>query len=146
MKQRTRCYFSQTELAGIWDRWENGDSLNAIGCGLGWSHSTVQGALSGNGDNRSTPKRRSGVALSLAEREEISRGIAMGPSIRTIASQLCRAPSTVGWEINGNGGRRCYRANHDDEVAWERAGRAKTCKLAQHPVLARVAAEKLIDW
>jgi IS30 family transposase len=130
----------------VWDRWEKGDSLNAIARDLDRSHSTVQGALARTGGIRPAAKRRSPLALTLAEREEISRGIAIGLSIRAIATQLGRAPSTVSREINRNGGRRCYRANQADEAAWERAERAKTCKLAQNPVLARIVAEKLIDW
>ena len=146
MKQRTRRYFTQTELAGVWDRWERGDSLNAIARDLDRSHSTVQGALARTGGIRPAPKRRSRLALSLAEREEISRGIAMDLSIRSIASQLGRAPSTVSREISRNGGRRRYRANQADAAAWARAERAKTCKLAQNPALARIVAEKLIAW
>ena len=66
--------------------------------------------------------------------------------MRAIAAQLGRAPSTVSREINRNGGRRRYRANKADEVAWQRAVRAKTHKLAQNPALARIVAEKLIGW
>jgi IS30 family transposase len=83
----------------------------------------------------------------LAEREEISRGIVAGLSIRTIAMQLSRAPSTVSREINRNGGRRQYRAAQADEAAWQRAHRPKTCKLAQNPALACIVAEKLqLEW
>jgi IS30 family transposase len=85
--------------------------------------------------------------LSLAEREEISRGIVADLSIRAIALLLGRAPSTVSREINRNGGRSAYRANTADEAAWERAHRPKTCKLAQNPALARIVAEKLqLEW
>jgi IS30 family transposase len=83
----------------------------------------------------------------LAEREEISRGIVADLSIRTIASRLGRAPSTVSREIKRNGGRRDYRANQADEAAWERAQRPQTCKLSQNPALARIVAEKLqLEW
>ena len=146
MRQRPRRYFTQSELAGVWDRWEKGDSLNAIARDLDRSHSTVQGALAKTGGIRPAPKRRSRRSLTLADREEISRGIAVGLSMRAIAAQLGRAPSTVSREVNRNGGRRRYRANKADEAAWERAERPKTCKLAQNPALARVVAEKLIGW
>jgi IS30 family transposase len=87
------------------------------------------------------------LALSLAEREEISRGIVAGHSIRTIASQLGRAPSTVSREIRRNGGQRRYRGNKADEAAWQRAHRPKTCKLAAHYALAHIVAEKLqLEW
>ena len=137
MKQRPRRYFTQTELAGVWDRWEKGDSLNAIARDLDRSHSTVQGALARSGGIRPAPKRRSRLALTSSEREEISRGIVAGLSMRAIAAQLGRAPSTVSREVN---------RNKADEAAWERAERPKTCKLAQNPALARVVAEKLIGW
>ena len=108
MKQRPRRYFTQTEMAAVWDRWENGESLNSIARSLERGHSAVQGMLSRTGGIRPAPKQRSRIALTLAEREEISRGIAAGHSIRTIASQLGRAPSTVSREVNRNGGRRWY--------------------------------------
>ena len=144
MKQRTRRYFTQTEMGEVWDRWENGESLNSIARSLERGHSAVQGMLSRTGGIRPAPKRRSRIALTLAEREEISRGVATGLSVRTIASQLSRAPSTVSREVNRNGGRLRYRANNADEAAWQRAHRPKTCKLARNPALARVVAEKLM--
>jgi IS30 family transposase len=83
----------------------------------------------------------------LAEREEISRGIAGGLSLRAIAAQLDRAPSTISREVNRNAGRDRYRANQADEAAWDRAHRPKTCKLAQNPALARIVGEKLqLEW
>jgi IS30 family transposase len=145
MKQRPRRYFTQTEMAEVWDRWEKGESLNAIARDLGRYHSAVQGALARTGGIRPASKLRSRLSLTLAEREEISRGIAIDLSVRSIAAQFGRAPSTVSREINRNGGRRRYRANRADEAAWERAQRAKTCKLAQHPSLARLVAEKLMN-
>ena len=144
MNQRPRRYFTQTEMAEVWDRWEKGESLNAIARDLGRYHSSVQGALARTGGIRPAAKQRSHLALSLAEREEISRGIAIGLSIRAIAAQLGRAPSTVSREVNRNGGRRHYRANKADEAAWQRALRPKTCKLAESPALARIVARKLI--
>jgi len=112
MKQRARRYFTQTEMAEVWDRWENGESLNSIARSLERGHSAVQGMLSRTGGIRPAPKHRSRLALTLAEREEISRGVAtghsIGHSIRTLASQLGRAPSTVSREVNRNGGRRWY--------------------------------------
>ena len=144
MKQRVRRYFTQPEMAEVWDRWENGESLNSIARSLERGHSAVQGMLSRTGGIRPAPKRRSRFALTLAEREEISRGVAVGHSIRTIASQLGRAPSTISREVNRNGGRRWYRASKADEAAWQRAHRPKTCKLARNPALARMVAEKLM--
>jgi IS30 family transposase len=93
--------------------------------------------LSRTGGIRPAPKQRSRLSLTLSEREEISRGIAAGHSMRTIAAQLGRAPSTVSREIQRNGGRRRYRANQADEAAWQRAHRPKTCKLAKNPAWRR---------
>jgi len=85
--------------------------------------------------------------LTLAEREEISRGVVAGHPIRSIAASLCRAPSTVSREIRRNGGRRSYRANKADQSAWDRAHRPKTCKLLENRALARVVANKLrLEW
>ena len=87
------------------------------------------------------------MALTLSEREEISRGVVAGLSIRSIASELGRAPSTVSREVNRNGGRRHYRANTADQAAWDLAHRPKTCKLAQNRALARIVAQKLqLEW
>jgi IS30 family transposase len=87
------------------------------------------------------------VALTLSEREEISRGVVTGLSIRSIASELGRAPSTVSREVNRNGGRRHYRANTADQAAWDLAHRPKTCKLVQNRALARIVAQKLqLEW
>jgi IS30 family transposase len=144
MKQRARRYFTQPEMEDVWDRWENGKSLNSIARSLERGHSAVQGMLARTGGIRPAPKRRSCLALTFAEREEISRGIAAGLTIRAIAAQLGRAPSTVSREINRNGCRRWYRANKADAAAWQRAHRPKTCKLARNPALARIVAEKLI--
>ena len=145
MKQRPRRYITGSEMAGIWDRWEKGDSINEIARDLGRHHSVVQGAMARTGGIRPAARRRSQLALTLAEREEISRGIVVGYSIRTIASQLGRAASTVSREIKRNGGRRRYRANKADEAARERALRPKVCKLAQNPALAHIVARKLIS-
>ena len=147
MKQRKRRYFTAAEIAVIWDRWEKGESLNAIARDLGRSHSTIQGLLARTGGIRPAQRTRSQRALSIAEREEISRGVVAGHSLRFIAAALNRCPSTVSREIKRNGGRRQYRACKADEAAWDRAHRAKRCKLAKNPALARIVAEKLqLEW
>jgi len=143
MKQRPRIYYTETDKALMWDRWQKGESLNSIARHFDRHHSAIQGILSRTGGIRPPERRRSGLALTLAEREEISRGVVVGQSIRSIAASLGRAPSTISREINRNGGRRQYRANKADEAAWERAHRPKTCKLAQNRALARIVARKL---
>jgi transposase, IS30 family len=147
MGYRKRRYFTEAECILMWDRWQAGDSLHEIARLLDRGHGAVAGQISRTGGVRPAPRCRSGRSLSLAEREEISRGIVADLSIRTIASQLGRAASTVSREINRNGGRDHYRANQAEEAAWERAHRSKTCKLARNPALARIVAEKLqLEW
>jgi IS30 family transposase len=103
--------------------------------------------LAPTGGIRPPPRRRSRLALTLAEREEISRGIACDLSLRAIATQLGRAASTVSREVNRNGGLQHYRASRADEAAWDRAHRPKPCKLVSEPVLSRLVANKLrLHW
>ena len=143
----TRIYYSESDRQKIFDRWLAGESQNAIARSFGRSHSSIQGVLARTGGIRPRKRRRSQRALSLAEREEISRGIVAGRSMRAIAASLGRAPSTVSRELQRNGGRRRYRANRADEAAWDRAHRPKTCKLAENRALARVVASKLqLEW
>ena len=147
MKYPTRIYYTETDKGLMWDRWEKGESLCSIARHFGRSHSSIQGILSRTGGIRPPQRRRSRQALTLAEREEISRGVIAGQSLRSIAASLGRAASTVSREISRNGGRRRYRANKAEQAAWDRAYRAKTCKLAKHPELARIVAEKLqLQW
>jgi len=147
MKQRPRIYYSQAQIAQMWNRWQEGVSLNEIGRMFDRGHSSVQRILAETGGIRPPQRRRSRQALSLAEREEISRGIVAGRSLRSIASSLGRAPSTVSRELRRNGGRRRYRANQADQAAWDRAKRPKTCKLVTNRALARVVASKLqLEW
>ncbi len=143
MKYPTRIYNTEADKSLMWDRWQKGESLNAVARHFGRSHSSIQGILSGTGGIRPPRQRRSRLALTLAEYEEISRGVVGGHSIRFIAASLGRAPSTVGREISRNGSWGCYRANNADRAAWDRAHRFKTCKLANNRVLALIVSEKL---
>ena len=147
MKQRPRIYYTETDKSLMWDRWQKGESLNSIARLFDRHHSAIQGILSRTGGIRPPQRERSGRALTLAEREEISRGVVAGQSMRSIAASLGRAPSTVSREINRNGGRRHYRANKAEQAAWDRAHRPKTCKLVQNRALARIVAKKLqLEW
>ncbi len=143
MKQRPRIYYSETDKALMWDRWQKGDSLNSIARLFDRGHSSIQGVLAETGGIRPAQRRRSRLTLTLSEREEISRGVVAGRSIRSMAESLGRAPSTLSREIRRNGGRRRYRANKADQAAWERARRPKTCKLLENRALARIVARKL---
>jgi IS30 family transposase len=143
MKQRPRIYYSAEQKNLMWDRWQAGDSLYEIGRLFDRGHSSIQGVLSETGGVRPHPRSRSRLALTLAEREEISRGTVTGQSLRSIATSLGRAPSTVSREISRNGGRQRYRASKADQAAWDRARRPKTCKLVENPALAGIVASKL---
>ena len=143
MKYRKRIYYTETDKAVMWDRWQKGDSLQTIAELFGRNHSSVAGILSVTGGIRPPARKRSASALSLSEREEISRGLVSGLSLRSIAAQLDRSPSTISREVNRNGGRSRYRATEADRTAWDRALRPKTCKLVVHRALARLVASKL---
>ena len=143
MKQRPRIYYSEGQREMMWDRWQRGESLHDIARLFDRGHSSIQRILSESGGIRPPPRVRSCLALSLAEREEISRSIVAGGSMRSIAASLGRAPSTISRELRRNGGCQSYRASAADQAAWERAQRRKSCKLAQNPALARIVAQKL---
>ncbi|WP_246354701.1 IS30 family transposase [Nocardioides ungokensis] len=127
----------------IWARLRAGYAAKPTARALGLSTSGVHGYLVRCGGIRPAARRRSTGRLSLLEREEISRGLAAGWSLRTIAAGLGRAPSTVSREVGGHGGRSRYRAARADEQAWARARRPQTCKLASRPLLRDIVAEKL---
>ncbi len=147
MKYRTRIFYTEADKVLMWDRWRKGDSLGTIGRLFDRGHGSIARIFSRTGGIRPAKRTRSRRALSLAEREEISRGIVAGQSLRSIAASLGRAPSTVSREINRNGGRRSYRANQANQTAWDRAHRPKTCKLAGNRALAGIVAEKLqLQW
>ena len=143
MVYRTRIKYTAKQKAEIWDRWQRGESMRSIGRLFDRPSSSIYMQLSPTGGIRPSPRRRSRMALTLSEREEISRGIAGCQSLRSIAAQLRRAPSTISREVNRNGGLKSYRANRADQAAWDRAQRPKPCKLAQHPMLKRIVAAKL---
>jgi IS30 family transposase len=147
MGRRARIHYAEADKALMWERWRRGESLNSIGRLFDRGHTTVQQMLAKTGGIQPPPRRRSRLALTLAEREEISRGLMAGHSVRRIASSLGRAPSTVSREIERDGGQRAYRASTADEAAWDRARRPKRCKLVLHPALARLVAHKLqLEW
>jgi len=143
MKQRPRIYYTESQKTLMWERWQKGESLQQIAQLFDRNHSSIQRILAETGGIRPTQRCRSRLALSLAEREEISRAVVADQSLRSIATSLGRAPSTISREIKRNGGQECYRASHADQAAWDRAHRPKTCKLVQNRVLAHIVAAKL---
>src|SRR5476649_1777508 len=147
MSQGYRRGFTAAEKTELWDRWQRGESLKAIGRAFGKPSSSIYFQLAPHGGIRPSPRQRSGLALTLSEREEISRGIAAHQSARSMARLLGRSASTVSREISRNGGYDRYRAALADETAWVRARRPKRCKLARSPGLRRAVASKLrLNW
>ncbi len=147
MARRYRRGFSATEKTEMWDRWQRGESLRSIGRVFGKPSSSIYFQLAPHGGIRPAPRRRSRLALTLSEREEISRGIVAQRSIRSMARLLGRSPSTVSREVRRNGGYDHYRAAEADAEAWVRARRPKRCKLANSPWLRRAVSRKLrLNW
>ena len=147
MKQRPRIHYTESQKALMWERWQKGDTLHRIAQLFDRHHPSIARILGETGGIRPAPRCRSRWALTLAEREEISRAAAAGHSMRSIAANLGRAPSTVSREIKRNGGQESYRASKADESAWDRGRRPKTCKLAQNRALAHIVADKLqLQW
>lgn len=129
----------------LWERWKRGESISDIGRALQKPPGSIHTYLSSDGGIAPAERKRSSLALSAAEREEISRGICAGRSLRSIAKTLGRAPSTISRELSRNGGRRRYRATAADAQAWRRALRPKQCKLARYPKLRKLVARKLSE-
>ena len=147
MKRRPRIYYSDNQKALMWERWRQGDSLQKIAQLFDRNHSSVSQILAETGGICPAKRCRSRLALTLAEREEISRSVVAGKSIRAIACSLGRAPSTVSREIKRNGGVDRYRATEADQHAWDRARRPKPCKLVVNRMLAGTVASKLqLQW
>jgi transposase, IS30 family len=142
-----RVGFTAAQSAELWKRWRAGEGLKSIGRAFGKPSSCIFAHIRPSGGITPSARRRSRLALTLAEREEISRGLVAGRSVRSMANALGRAPSTVSREISRNGGLRCYRAEAADSRAWRRALRPKPCKLAMHGELRQAVATKLeLDW
>ena len=148
MEWTARIRFTAPQKAELWERWKNGQCVADIARGLGRRNkSGVYRILAHDGGIVPMPRRRAAGALRLEEREEISRGIAAGRSIRRIARDLGRSPSTVSREIGRNGGSQVYRASQADGRAWDRARRPKSCRLAHSaPLRWRVAQKLALKW
>ena len=147
MTYRRRLYFTSEQKSEIWDRWQRGESMSSIGRGFDRDSSSIYPLLSRTGGIRPPDRKRSGLALTLVERETISRGIAALRSMRSIARELCRSASTVSREIKRNGGYDHYRATNAESRAWDSALRPKLCKLACNQTLCRTVSRKLqLNW
>ena len=143
MAYRRRHFFTDKQKSEIWDRWHRGESMSSIGRGFDRASSSIYPLLARTGGIRPLDRMRSRLALSLAEREEISRGLTAQLSVRSIARSLKRSASTISREIRRNGGAKFYRAAQSDAAAWDRAHRPKPCKLAGNVYLCRAISAKL---
>jgi IS30 family transposase len=145
MAQRGRPGLSPEQKRELWSRWKAGESLSEIGRALGKQPGSIHGVVASNGGYVPAVRRRSARVLTITEREEISRGLAEGASLRRIAGRLHRAPSSISREVARHGGRHRYRAARAEERAWDRARRPKPCKLAAVPRLGELVAGKLAE-
>lgn len=147
MKQRRRIYYSADQRAEIWDRWRRGESMSSIGRLFERESSSIYHILEATGGIRPPARKRSRLALTMSDRETISRGLATNRSMRAIAGELGRCVSTVSREISRNGGHGNYRATKADQAAWDRAHRPKACKLSLNSLLKRTVSKKLkLNW
>ena len=138
---------SATETAAVWVRWRRGGSISEIGRAMDRSPGSIFYQLATHGGISPVPRTRSWRALTLHDREEISRGLASGRSLRAISAGLGRAPSTISREVQRHGGRAQYRPAAADVCTWYRARRPKPCRLATSAALrALVAAKLAADW
>lgn len=143
MKYRTRTFYTDTQKSEMWDRWERGESLSSIGRRFNRASSSIYPLLARTGGIRPPQRVRSRLALTLPEREEISRGLIAKMSLRAIAQSLRRSASTISREVSRNGGAKNYRAAQSDAAAWDRSERPKLCKLAGNDYLCRAISAKL---
>ena len=147
MRAGKRFGLSAVQKSDVWRRWKAGQTLHEIGRAFGKEHSSIRCLVSRYGGIAPAVRRRALLALTQREREEISRGLASGSSIRAIAKGLERTVSTVSREVARHGGRPAYRASQADSEAWESALRPKRCLLSIHVKLRNIVASKLIlDW
>lgn len=143
MKYRTRTFYTDKQKSEMWDRWQRGESMSSIGRHFNRASSSVFPHLAQFGGIRPPQRTRSRRALSLTEREEISRGLVAQQSFRSIARSLNRSPSTISREVGRNGGRQTYCAARSDQRAWDCAARPKSCKLSFNEPLCQLIARKL---
>jgi IS30 family transposase len=147
MKYRQRTFYNDKQKSEMWDRWQRGESLSSIGRRFDRASSSIFPHLARTGGIRPPDRTRSRFALTLIEREEISRGLVAKYSFRSIARNLKRSPSTISREVHRNGGRQAYRAARSDQRAWDGATRPKFCKLSFNEPMCQLIARKLrLQW
>src|SRR6266550_1862312 len=150
--RRGWCWMGRTALSAeevdeVWRRWRSGEAVKVLARAMRRHPSTVRDLLKRCGGVRPVRRHRGELRLTLTEREEISRGLAAGLSLRALADSLGRAPSTVSREVAANEGRKAYRALTADAAAWAKGCRPKATKLSRRPGLASMVEEKLaLRW
>lgn len=145
--RRPRHGLTTAQVEGLWDRWRRGDTLSEIARALDKHAASIFAVLRARGGIAPVARSRAPRHLSCSDREEVSRGLAAGDTIRAIAKRLDRLPSTICREIQRNGGRGRYRAVRAEESAWDRSRRPKACKLSENPRLRALVAGKLkANW
>ena len=138
---------SEPQRSDVWLRWKSGQGMREIARAFNRDHGCIRALLVARGGIAPPARRRARIALTLPEREDISRDLASGASVRSIARRLRRAASTVSREVARHGGRRKYRASKADSRAWDLALRPKRCVLALNRRLCDAVAGKLeLDW
>ena len=143
MAYRRRIFFTDKQKSEIWDRWQRGEPMSSIGRLFDRESSSIYPLLARTGGIRPPTRVRSRRALTLCDREEISRGLRAKVSLRSIAHALNRSASTISREVRRNGGAKQYRAAPSDAAAWDRALRPKPCKLEGNVYLCRAISAKL---
>ena len=145
MGRMRRPWMTSSEKNELWRRWRRGESVWEIARGLERDWGSIYQVVRVEGGIAPRPRRRSGLALTTADREDISRQIAQGRSLRAISRALGRAPSTISREVARNGGRQRYRATPADRRAWRESRRPKRCRLSQYPALRQAVAARLAE-
>jgi len=143
MKYRQRTFYTAKQKSEIWDRWQRGESMSSIGRGFDRASSSIYPLLARTDGIRPPDRVRSRLALTLADREEISRGLIASQSLLSIARKLKRPASTISREGRRNGGAKLYRAALSDAAAWDWAHRPRFSRLNGNAYLSRAIFTKL---
>lgn len=134
---------SLEDEALLWRCWRDGMAVHGVARAVGITAPSVHVYLAKHGGYCPPERRRRAGQLTAEEREDISRGVAAGESLRSIAEDLGRSPSTISRELRRNGGGERYRAGDAERRAWRCARRPKSCLLQQNKRLRTRVAAKL---